>query len=66
MLHVFVACDDAAFEVYFDAVIVYDDLFYQLLHDHAVICVHDVAALDVFCEAVQPHLDLTVSVLGGL
>ena len=43
VLQVFVGCDDAAFEVYFDAVIVYDDLFHQLLHDHAVICVHDTA-----------------------
>lgn len=66
VLHVFVACDDTAFEVHFDAVIVYDDLFYQLLHNHTVIRIHDVAALDMFCEAVQPHLELTVSVLGGL
>ena len=54
MLQVFVTCDDAAFEVYFDAVIVYDDLLHQLLHDHTVICVHDAAALDVFCEAQLP------------
>jgi hypothetical protein len=37
VLHVFVACDDAAFEVYFDAVISDDDLFDQLFHNHAVI-----------------------------
>ena len=66
MLHIFVACDNAAFEVYLDAVISDDNLFHQLLHDHAVICVHDVTALDVFCEAIQPHLDLTVSVFCGL
>lgn len=66
MLQVFVAGDDAAFEVDFDAIISDDDLFHQLLHDHAVICVHDCAALDVFSEAVQPHLDLAVSVLCGL
>ena len=54
LLQVFVTCDDAAFEVYFDAVIVYDDLLHQLLHDHTVICVHDAAALDVFCEAQLP------------
>lgn len=54
VLHVFVAGDDAAFEVDFDAIISDDDLFHQLLHDHAVICVHDCAALDVFREAVQP------------
>ena len=46
--------DYTAFEVYLDAVIGYDDLLYQLLHDHAVICVHDVAALDVLRKAVQP------------
>lgn len=66
MLQVFVAGDDAAFEVDFDAIISDDDLFHQLLHDHAVICVHDCSALDVFREAVQPHLDLTVSVFCGL
>ena len=54
MLQVFVAGDDAAFEVYLDAVIPNDDLFHQLFHDYAVICVHDCAALDVFSEAVQP------------
>ena len=54
LLQVFVAGDDAAFEVDFDAIISDDDLFHQLLHDHAVICVHDCAALDVFSEAVQP------------
>ena len=43
MLHVFVACDDATFEVYFDTVIVYDDLFHQLLEYGAVIRVHDAA-----------------------
>ena len=47
LLQVFVAGDDAAFEVDFDAIISDDDLFHQLLHDHAVICVHDCAALDV-------------------
>lgn len=66
LLQVFVAGDDAAFEVDFDAIISDDDLFHQLLHDHAVICVHDCSALDVFREAVQPHLDLTVSVFCGL
>ena len=54
VLHVFVAGDDAAFEVDFDAIISDDDLFHQLLHDHAVISVHDCAALAVFSEAVQP------------
>lgn len=54
VLHVFVAGNDAAFKVYFDAVFSDDDLFHQLLHDHAVFCVHDIAALDVFSEAVQP------------
>ena len=54
VLHVFVAGDNAAFEVDFDAIISDDDLFHQLLHDHAVISVHDCAALDVFSEAVQP------------
>lgn len=49
------AGDYTAFEVYLDAVISDDDLLYQLLHDHAVIRVHDVAALDVFCKAVQPY-----------
>lgn len=32
VLHIFVAGDDAAFEVYFDVVISGDDLFHQLLH----------------------------------
>ena len=54
LLQVFVAGENAAFEVDFDAIISDDDLFHQLLHDHAVICVHDCAALDVFSEAVQP------------
>ena len=54
LLQVFVRCDDTAFEVYFDAVFIYDDLFHQLLHNHAVIRVHDIAALNVFCEGVQP------------
>lgn len=66
LLQVFVAGDDAAFEVNFGAIISDDDLFRQLLHDHAVICVHDCSALDVFREAIQPHLDLTVSVFCGL
>ena len=60
------AGDDAAFEVHLDAVISDDDLLYQLLHDHAVICVHDSTALDVFSEGIQPQLDLCVSALCGL
>ena len=50
--------DYTAFEVYLDAVIGYDDLLYQLLHDHAVICVHDSTAFDVFCKRHNlPHIN---------
>ena len=66
VLQVFMAGDDAAFEVYLDAVISDDDLLYQLLHDHAVICVHDSTAFDVLCEAVQPHPDFCAPVFGSL
>ena len=50
-----------ALELYLDAVVVYDDLFDQLLDDALVICVEDIAAADVFLEAIQPRLDLCVS-----
>lgn len=58
--------DYTAFEVYLNAVIVYDDLLYQLLNDHAVICVHDSTAFDVFCEAVQPQHNLCILIFDGL
>ena len=64
VLHVFVAGDDTAFEVYFDAVIVYDDLFHQLLHDHAVICVHDCAAL-FSGSMTSPALSLTAVMISS-
>lgn len=51
----------AAFELYLDAVVVYDDLLDQLLDDRAVVCVQYVAALDVRFEGVEPRLDLRVS-----
>ena len=54
VLNIFMAGDDAAFKVNLNTIISDNDLFHQLLHDHAVICVHDSTALDVFCEAVQP------------
>ena len=55
VLQEFMAGDDAAVEVYLDAVIVYDNLLYQLLHDHAVICIHDRTALDILGNNRQPH-----------
>ena len=58
LLQVFVAGDDAAFEVDFDAIISDDDLFHQLLHDHAVICIHDCAAL-FSGSMTSPALSLT-------
>ena len=64
VLHVFVAGDDAAFEVDFDAIISDDDLFHQLLHDHAVICVHDCAAL--FSGSMNsPALSLTAVMISS-
>ena len=64
MLQVFVAGDDAAFEVYFDAIISDDDLFHQLLHDHAVICVHDCAAL-FSGSMTSPALSLTAVMISS-
>ena len=64
LLQVFVAGENAAFEVDFDAIISDDDLFHQLLHDHAVICVYDCAAL-FSGSMTSPALSLTAVMISS-